>query len=42
MTTADVELKKRIRRSALTWSLVAIGFFVGFIALTLYRAGAHG
>ncbi len=42
MMVADLELKKRIRRSALTWSLVAIGFFVGFIALTFWRARAHG
>jgi hypothetical protein len=42
MSATDVELKKRIRRSALTWSLVAVGFFVGFIALTLWRAYDHG
>jgi len=38
MMTADADLKKRIRRSALLWSLVAIGFFLGFIALTVWRA----
>jgi hypothetical protein len=42
MNTTDLELKKRIRRSALTWALVAVGFFVAFIAMTIYRAGLHG
>jgi len=42
MSVTDVELKKRIRRSALLWSLVAFGFFAGFIALTLWRAGVYG
>jgi hypothetical protein len=38
MNTADLELKKRIRRSALMWSLVAAAFFFGFIALAVWRA----
>jgi len=38
---SEAAQKKRIRRSALTWTLVAIGFFVGFIALTVYRARSH-
>jgi hypothetical protein len=38
MNTVDLEMKRRIRRSALTWSLVAIGFFLGFIALAVWRA----
>jgi len=38
---SEAEQKKRIRRSALTWTLVALGFFVGFIALTVYRARSH-
>jgi len=42
LTAADAQLKKRIRRSALTWALVAVGFFVAFIAMTIYRAGLHG
>jgi len=38
---SEAAQKKRIRRSALTWTLVALGFFVGFIALTVYRARSH-
>jgi hypothetical protein len=33
--------KKRIRRSALTWTLVAAAFFFGFIAMAIYRARSH-
>jgi hypothetical protein len=36
--TADAELRKRIRRSALVWALVAAAFFFGFIALAVWRA----
>ena len=42
MATDDAQLKRRIRRSAITWTLVAVGFFVAFIAMTIYRAGLHG
>ncbi|MGH8314967.1 MAG: hypothetical protein ACRETU_07430 [Steroidobacterales bacterium] len=37
----DAAQKKRIRRSAFTWTLVALAFFLGFIALTVYRAKSH-
>ncbi len=37
----DAEMKKRIRRSALTWTLVAAAFFFGFIAMAIYRARSH-
>jgi hypothetical protein len=42
MATDDAQLKRRIRRSAITWALVAVGFFVAFVAMTIYRAGLHG
>jgi hypothetical protein len=38
MTTADLQLKRRIRRSTITWTIVALGFFFGFIALAVWRA----
>jgi hypothetical protein len=37
----EAEQKKRIRRSALTWTLVAAAFFFGFIAMAIYRARSH-
>jgi hypothetical protein len=30
--------QRRVRRAALTWALIAAGFYVGFIILTLVRA----
>jgi len=30
--------QRRVRRAALIWALIAAGFYVGFIALTLVRA----
>jgi hypothetical protein len=30
--------RRRVRRAALTWALIAAGFYVGFIVLTLVRA----
>ena len=36
--TTDADLRRRIRRSALLWGLIALGFFLGFIALTVWRA----
>ncbi|HSY05716.1 MAG TPA: hypothetical protein VK803_07190 [Steroidobacteraceae bacterium] len=33
----DGDRRRRVRRSALLWSLVAIAFYVGFIILTLVR-----
>jgi hypothetical protein len=36
--TADEETRRRrVRRSALLWALIAAGFYVGFIVLTLVR-----
>ena len=37
MVPADPTLRQRVRRSALIWSLVAAGFYFGFIVLTLVR-----
>jgi hypothetical protein len=31
------EQRRRVRRSALVWSLIAAAFYVGFIILTLVR-----
>jgi hypothetical protein len=30
--------QRRVRRAALLWGLIAAGFYVGFIILTLVRA----
>lgn len=30
--------RRRVRRAALLWSLIAIGVYVGFIVLTVVRA----
>ena len=30
--------RRRVRHSALLWTLVALGFYLGFIVLTLVRA----
>jgi len=30
--------QRRVRRAALTWALIAAGFYVGFIVLMLVRA----
>ena len=34
---ADEERRQRVRRSAVIWALIAAGFYVGFIILTLVR-----
>jgi hypothetical protein len=34
---AAEERRRRVRRSALVWSLFAAAFYVGFIILTLVR-----
>jgi hypothetical protein len=31
------EQQRRVRRSALLWALIAAGFYLGFILLTLVR-----
>jgi uncharacterized membrane protein (DUF485 family) len=41
MTDAAVEQleqRKRIRKYAIGFSLLALGFYLGFIALTVYRS----
>jgi hypothetical protein len=30
--------QRRVRRAALIWALIAAGFYLGFIVLTLVRA----
>ena len=34
---ASTEQRRRVRRSALLWALVAASFYLGFIVLTLVR-----
>jgi len=31
------ERRRRVRRSALTWTLIAVGFYLSFIVLALLR-----
>ena len=33
------EQRRRVRRSALLWGLIAAAFYVGFIVMTLLRGG---
>jgi hypothetical protein len=35
---ASEEQRRRVRRSALLWALIAASFYVGFIVLSLVRA----
>ncbi|HTT42143.1 MAG TPA: hypothetical protein VMG33_03665 [Steroidobacteraceae bacterium] len=35
---ADNSRRRRVRNSAILWALIAAGFYVGFIVLTLVRA----
>ena len=37
IVTAGEAQRRRLRRSALLWALVAAGFYGGFIILTLVR-----
>jgi hypothetical protein len=37
VTADDAARRRRVRRSALLWALIAAGFYVGFIVLTLVR-----
>lgn len=37
MAQPDPELRRRVRRSALFWGVVAAAFYLGFIVLTLVR-----
>ena len=39
MAAVDREQRRRVRRSALLWALVAAGFYVGFIIFAVVRAG---
>jgi uncharacterized membrane protein (DUF485 family) len=36
--TGEVDQRRRIRNSALGFALLALAFYVGFIALTVYRS----
>ena len=36
--TADAERRRRVRRSALVWALIAVGFYVGFILMAVLRS----
>jgi hypothetical protein len=42
MAAADLEVtaqqRRRVRRSALMWALIAAAFYLGFIVLSLVRA----
>jgi len=35
---AELERRRRVRRSALTWTLIAAGFYLSFIVLALVRS----
>jgi hypothetical protein len=37
MAPGTSEQRRRVRRSALLWTLIAVAFYVGFIILTLVR-----
>ena len=40
MSASDIEVtlqRRRVRRSAWLWALIATGFYLGFIVLTLLR-----
>jgi hypothetical protein len=34
----ELERRRRVRRSALTWALIAAGFYLSFIVLALLRS----
>jgi len=36
--TGQLEQRKRIRKSAIAFALLALGFYLGFIALSVYRS----
>ena len=35
--TTGAERRRRLRRSALFWALIALGFYAGFIVLAVLR-----
>jgi hypothetical protein len=37
VTAGETQRRRRLRRSALFWALIALGFYAGFIVLTLLR-----
>ena len=37
-TEADAEQRRRVRRSAWLWGLIAAAFYFGFIAMILVRS----
>ena len=40
MNDTDIERRRRVRRNALLLGLLALGFYVGFIVMSVSRA--HG
>ena len=36
--SGDLEQRKRIRKTAFGFALLAFGFYLGFIALSVYRS----
>jgi hypothetical protein len=38
MTGDDAPRRRRVRRAALLWALIAAGFYFGFIVLAVVRA----
>jgi hypothetical protein len=37
VTAGESERRRRLRRSALFWALIALGFYAGFIVLAVLR-----
>jgi hypothetical protein len=38
LNAQDSARRRRVRNSAIFWALIAIGFYLGFVVLTLLRA----
>ena len=38
LPVTELERRRRVRRSALTWTLIAAGFYLSFIVLALVRS----
>jgi hypothetical protein len=38
LNAADSARRRRVRNSAIFWALIAVGFYLGFVVLTLVRA----
>ncbi len=39
---SDLERRKRVRRTALVLAIVVIGFYIGFIVMSVVRAERNG